>query len=164
MVGMLGSVLFLNKGTKNIDWRIQVWKDTVTMIKERPVLGHGVNTYMRILEEYNRDAKFNPTYAHNSLLQLAAEIGILGLFYFLYILKNLFQYAIETLTGIRNKEEEVLLLGLGLFSGVLGFLVHSLFDTNLYSLQLVIYFWYMAGILVALCHLMNVTPSGKKRK
>ena len=37
----------------------------------------------------------------------------------------------------------------GLLAGLFGFLVHSFFDTNLYSLPLAVLFWAFAGLAAA---------------
>ena len=38
---------------------------------------------------------------------------------------------------------------LGLLAGVVGFLVHSFFEVNLYSLQLAVLFWVWVGLILA---------------
>lgn len=117
------------------------------MIMERPFFGHGINTYMRIFQEYSREAKWSPTYAHNCFLQLIAETGILGLMSFLYIFVELFRNVLRQIEDQKIQGELRLIL-IGLLSGMVAFLIQSFFDTTLYSLQLSIYFWYMVGILM----------------
>ncbi len=134
----------------SVSFRTAVWRDTLTMIEERPLFGHGVNTYMRLFQYYNKDAQLSPTYAHNCYLQITAETGILGLISFLSILGALFKDVFQKLADRQSKSRDLYLLTLGLFSGIVAFLVHSLFDTNLYSLQLSAYFWYMAGIVTSI--------------
>src|SRR3989338_8619651 len=33
-------------------WRARLWRDSLKMIEERPLLGHGLNTYMRLFQDY----------------------------------------------------------------------------------------------------------------
>jgi O-antigen ligase len=134
-------------------WRIGLWEDTAKMIADRPLFGHGPNMYMRVFQEYRRKLggqfEYDPTYAHNCFLQMTAEVGVLGLLAFLWILYKLFK---EILIVIRNNglpEQEKRLL-LGLLAGTFGFLVHSSLDTNFYTLQLSAYFWVMTGAMIAL--------------
>ena len=53
------------------------------------------------------------------------------------------------------------ILLLGVMAGVLAFLVQSFFDTNLYSLQLVVLFWFMLGLGVSMFSLNAVSNNCK---
>ncbi|MBL7198377.1 MAG: hypothetical protein ISS47_09810 [Candidatus Omnitrophica bacterium] len=91
------------------------------------------------------------TYAHNCYLQMLAEIGIIGLASFLWIIGRLFKSSIRSFKKSRD------LLLLGLLAGIIAFLVHSFFDTNLYSLQLSVLFWAMLGLTVARIEISKIT-------
>lgn len=118
-----------------------------------PILGQGLGTFM-----YNFD-RFKPaantyavevgiSYAHNCLLQIAAETGLMGLFSFLLILAVLF--AVSMYLSLRSAKEGFYYYGLsGLNIGIFAYLISSLFDTNLYSLPLAVLFWLMLGLTVA---------------
>ncbi len=132
-------------------YRIDIWKETLDIIKNRPVLGYGINTYMGVLQKYRRDRGYpdayptyartkHPTYAHNCYLQIVTEMGIVGLIAFLWIIVRFFRSSVNKRAGY---------VSLGIAAGLFAFLVHSFFDTNLYSLQLNILFWFMLGLAVA---------------
>ncbi|MEK7254556.1 MAG: hypothetical protein AAB316_07420 [Bacteroidota bacterium] len=77
---------------------------------------------------------------------LGRQAGVAGLenqgfalLSFLGFIAFLFIDAIKTF----NKKENYLLVGV--LSGIFAFLVHSFFDTGLYSLSLEVLFWFMAG-------------------
>jgi O-antigen ligase len=80
-------------------------------------------------------------------LQIWAETGIFSLLSFLIFLTLLLGRGIKAFMINQNS------LVLGLLCGISGFLVHSFFDTHLYSLQLAFLFWSMAGLLVAAANL-----------
>ncbi len=147
--------LFVEDRLNSISWRFQIWRDTLTMIKERPIFGHGLNTYMQIFQEYGQSIKASPTYAHNCYLQLAAETGLLGLGCFLFMVFKLFQSTLTLVFLPIFQKDFLKFIALGLLAGLAAFLIHSFFDTNLYSLQLSIYFWYMVGILGSINNLIN---------
>jgi len=44
-------------------------------------------------------------------------------------------------------------LVVGLLAGISGFLVQSFFDNNLYALQLVVLFWFMMGLTMAVINI-----------
>lgn len=121
--------------------RFMLWRGAWGMIEERPFLGKGLGTYIIYMPEYTHQE--NSQYAHNSYLQIWAETGIFSLLTFLIFLLLIFVQAVRSLMA---KKDPILL---GLLCGIGGFLVHSFFDSQLYSLQLSILFWLMLGFLFA---------------
>ncbi len=57
--------------------RLAAWEVTLGLIGERPLLGHGLGTYQSLFP-MARDARFTLMYdyAHNTYLELAAELGL----------------------------------------------------------------------------------------
>ncbi len=139
----------INNRRNTIQWRIGVWEDSLKMVKERPLFGRGVNTFMREFESYRRDKGCDPTYAHNSYLQLLVETGMAGLLSFLWIIYRLFYTVISKIKNECPNNEEMRVISIGLIAGLISFLVHSFFDNHMYSLQLSVYFWFIAGLVVA---------------
>jgi len=146
------SLKFLERGDTHL-WRLLVWQDSIQMIKDKPIFGHGINTFMNNFELYRRDIGTNPTYAHNCYIQLASETGIMGLGIFLWLIITFYRECLRKIKIFFTQDYNFALLLLGILSGISAFLVHSFFDTNFYSLQLSIYMWFMIGILVALINL-----------
>lgn len=97
-------------------------------------------------------------YAHNGYLQLAAEIGIPGILFFLLFLVMFFRRGLQAANTVRGSPEE--LEQLGILTGLLAFLIYALADTNLQSPQTLMEFWYMAGILLAK---QNLDPISTRR-
>ncbi|MDO8580799.1 MAG: O-antigen ligase family protein [Candidatus Omnitrophota bacterium] len=124
--------------------RNSYWQDTYKIIKDFPILGTGLNTYMRILQRYN--IKWS-AYPHNCYLQMMAETGIVGLFAFLWMVISLFRTSFRSV--LRLDDPFPISLIIGSMSGLFAFLVHSTFDTNLYSVQLVSLFWLFMGFSMA---------------
>lgn len=129
-------------------YRMSMWMDAIHAIKDRPIFGYGINTYMRIAQMYSDK---DLTYAHNCYLQMAAEMGIGGLICFLWIIGRLFWMSARLLRRFVPRSDDdhrLKFLLMGLLCGLLAFLVHSFVDTNLYSLQLNTLFWYMMGLTI----------------
>jgi putative inorganic carbon (HCO3(-)) transporter len=126
--------------------RAKLWKESLEMIKDYPLIGCGLNTYSVVARDY-KSFDGGGIYPHNSYLQMAAETGLLGLFAFLWVLFSFFKMGLQHF----NQKRDYLVLGL--LSGILAFLVHAFFDTHLYSLQLVVLFWYMLGLTIAVIKL-----------
>jgi O-antigen ligase len=64
--------------TKTLEWRFDLWKDTLPALKDFWVTGSGLNTYGTLMLGYARsDMSSIPREAHNDYLQLAVEGGVL---------------------------------------------------------------------------------------
>lgn len=122
--------------------RIFIWQGAWAMIKERPFLGKGLGTFMDYLPHYA--AGLGVQYAHNCFLQIWAESGIFSLLSFLLFAGSILYKGIKAF----KKNPDPFLLGL--LSGIFGFLIHSFFDTQFYSLQLSALFWLASGLLYGL--------------
>ncbi|MFH1094157.1 MAG: O-antigen ligase family protein [Candidatus Omnitrophota bacterium] len=124
-----------------------IWKTGWKMFIDKPVFGHGLNTFMRVFSDFRPKGCNWIMYAHNCFLQMAAEIGIIGLLAFLWLTFVILWEAM--LKFFTLKEGFLRAASLGLIGGLLAYLVHSLFDTNLYSLPLAVMFWSVAGLAAA---------------
>jgi len=120
--------------------RRALWKDGIAFIKEKPIFGQGLGTYMN---------KSKGIYAHNCYIQMAAEIGITGLICFLWFLIEFFKLGIH----LFKKNNDMLLLGL--LAGISSFLINSFFEVNFYSLQVSVLFWFALGMIIGLTKIME---------
>lgn len=128
------------KATNSV--RVNLMRQSLAVIKDYPLLGTGVNTYSKIIPRY-RIFQFGDMYAHNSFLQMTIETGLLGLVSFLVVVGVFFR------KGLRHLAWKKSPLVLGLISAISAFLVHAFFDNHLYALQLVVLFWFLLGLTVA---------------
>ena len=124
-----------------------MWQAALNMIKARPVLGHGVNTFMANYLTYWVGGERQPRYAHNCYLQVAAETGLVGLAAFGWLLWGILARMRTSLFLPLSGDRMVLL---GLYVGVLAFVIHSSVDTNFYSMRQAALFWTLAGLGVGL--------------
>lgn len=165
LVGLMSSYYIGNKDRFSslnrsvLNWRVEVWKDTVGMIKERPLFGYGINTYMRKFQWYRYDRLNVPkhkqhrsTYAHNCYLQIAMESGLAGLAAFLWILYAYYRHLLAGVRSLIARDKEEAFLAGGLLTGITVFLIHAFFDTHFYSLPLAAYLWTMMAALFIVLH------------
>ncbi len=141
----------LNQGT--IVERLVLWKETLPMIKDRPLLGHGFNSFMSNWSKYGVGKTFeHPYYPHNCYLHMAAETGLVGLGMFMWIIIMLFKSTIKFLKKMELKSEEdsfYQAVGIGLLGGITAGLIHSFVDNNLYVVLLATFFWVLLGLVNA---------------
>lgn len=111
--------------------RYEYWQETLKIIATSPVLGIGLGNLILSKTQY----------AHNFILQLWAETGIVGVISFLWLI-----FTIYTLNAKTPRARETA----GLIAGVFIFLLHNLLDFS-FSLPEVNYLlWLLLGCLVAL--------------
>jgi len=134
------------------DVRPAIWKATVAMIVGRPVLGHGLGTYVAVYPRYRLPEYFlrpkatNVTdHAHNELLEIAAEQGLVG------CVATLWLWAVAVWCGARairqcsGPERRAVL---GLLGATLVFMLHGLVDVDLRHLPNQSLLWLLMGFLV----------------
>ncbi len=125
--------------------RLGYWKRASNIIRDYPVFGSGLNTYSLVSQRYTVGWG---GYPHNSYLQLTSETGFIGISIFLWMLIVLFRCSFRSLKKIKVPSQKILLLGC--LTGLLGFLIHSFFDTSFYSVQLGSLLWVTIGLVVAI--------------
>lgn len=136
-------------GFSSMQDRFYMWQVGWKIFLEHPIIGNGFNTFFSKFKEYREDENKNKrgSYAHNGYLQLAADNGIIGLLAFFILLRGAFLNALRCIKNSRDNFIRIFSLGLG--CGLLAFLIHSFFDTNLQSLPLVALFWFSFSILMS---------------
>lgn len=123
--------------------RLGFWEHAAEVIKKSPYFGNGLNSY----------SKLATVYAHNCYLQMAAEIGLVGLAAFLAMLGVLFWQSWKVFLNIQNAYFSFLLAGS--LAGLAGFLIQSFFDTTLYSVQLGNLMWVLIGFIIVIPRLAH---------
>lgn len=66
--------------------RAELWTFSIANISEHPLLGHGYNAFWNVAREalwFNIQMNWNVPHAHNAFLELALELGVIGLALFL---------------------------------------------------------------------------------
>ena len=131
-----------------------MWSTALSMIRAKPILGHGINTFMANYDTYVLDHRQWPAYAHNCYLQIMAETGLIGLTAFLWFLFAVGSASWRALhAGTRQpapRQQDLQALLAGLIAGLCAFLVQSALDTNLYALRQAVLFWILSGMALGI--------------
>jgi len=107
--------------------RLRLWSEAVGHITERPFLGVGLGNYPFLVDP--RASYRDPIYAHSLYLDIAVELGLLGLLAFLGLLFLALFSSWRLWQSENNKQAQAVFLALVIFSG------HSLFETALFSVH-----------------------------
>jgi putative inorganic carbon (HCO3(-)) transporter len=141
------------------DDRIAIYRHSLNMIKDHPLIGVGANTYMKNYKKYKESPEYRGVitsdyiYAHNNFLHMAAEIGLIGLGIFVWLLYKLFM---ECANIYRRLGDDFLkVVSLSLSASLIAFLVNGLTESSLYYSRVAILFWYIAGFSLSLNRLAN---------
>jgi len=150
--------------TRNAKERILLWKKTVALIKDEPVLGYGAGNWdiffpSKEIKGIHRMAINNETVArpHNDYLWIAAETGIIGLLIYLSLLILVYFYTIKTIIQSTHNTSTIKLIFL--ISFFTGYLIIAFFDFPRERAELN---FYVAFIIAWLIHLFNQELSFKK--
>lgn len=121
--------------------RIELWQVAFQNIQARPFFGTGIGNYIvavRPADEYRI-----PYYAHNLYLDIATELGLVGLFFFLLL------FCIPLFLAIRTYKQTKNIFSLCLVSALLLYLSHSFFETALFSVHVLpLLIFVLAGALI----------------
>ncbi len=155
--------------------RLNWWRGACKMIFDYPFTGVGLGCFGNVYLKY-KTGFLNSLYVHNYFLQIAAEIGIMGVLVFLYLLIVFFKRGIKQILNYNsinnnksvlnspqqiktqwiNKQE--IFFNIGILSSLAAILVQNIFDYNLYLPANAILFWVLLGLS---CSLQNNFNYGK---
>jgi hypothetical protein len=128
--------------------RLDYWHQTLKIIKAHPFKGMGLGMFNL----------YSTRYAHNSYLQLWAEMGILGLISFLWLLFTVFKSILKKLGTVPNLTSQHSLSGtVPIFSNdcpyflvisCVAFLSHNLVDFTFFLPEVSLIWWVILGLNV----------------
>ena len=145
------------------DDRISIFRNSMQMIKASPIIGHGANTFMKNYKKYKENPEYrNATtsdflYAHDNFLQIAGEIGLVGLGIFIWLLYELFNGCTFIYKQLKDDQLKVILLSL--IACLIAFLVNGLTESSLYSARVAGIFWYLIGFSFAFKKFIGVNEN-----
>ena len=119
--------------------RLGIWKSSFESILRHPLLGVGIGNYPIVLNEDISAAKKGAS-AHNLYLDIASEMGLLGLTAFLLIILSIFKKIRKEI--INNKLYTICFL---FFFGWI--LIYNLFDVVLLNDKVLLFFMVVTGLL-----------------
>jgi O-antigen ligase len=110
--------------------RLQIDRDILNMVRERPVLGWGQGTFAQVYPQFRSFySDFEVNAAHNDFLQVLAETGIVGFAVMVWFLVITIRSAIRKTENWFSNINGA--LSVGALIGISGILVHSLVDFNM---------------------------------
>ncbi len=140
--------------------RIEIWKTGWEMIKDKPILGWGYQTFRPVLVQYRPEVgRFD---AHNSYIILAAEMGMISPIIFLIIIAVLLR---ETLWLYKHTDDLFFKsTALGMLGSIFALLFVNIFGSRLITLEISGYFYVFCGIILKMKDMERSVVKVKKKK
>jgi|GEM_PF-3107618 len=135
-----------------VETRLLMLKDATRMFQSHLWTGIGLNTYYKTHEK-SHSLAIPPSYAHNSYIQMIAEVGIVGFMSFMALMIYWFGRGMRSFRKLRDPELKFLLGGV--LAGVFGLCTASFFDNVLFELLPVTFFWVLMGYGMALTRIRS---------
>lgn len=139
--------LFKYNPYSSIQWRINLWKDSLKYSQEKIMAGYGVGTSSKIILE-KRGIKFGSSDPHNDYLKILIENGILGIITYLFVILSLLlnlTWGYLKSNNIFNKNFFLLMISISLALYFMSFADNVLRNT---ALQWT--FWILLGALFSI--------------
>jgi putative inorganic carbon (hco3(-)) transporter len=160
LIVIIGTVLAftairsLNTPGRTADLRTYIYDAAIQMFKEKPLTGYGLFTFGRNLMRLASTPPYTPhNSAHNLPLNIAAELGIVGL---LALIVTVFSLVRAMYRNWRTSTGSQRILLSGAIAGSIGMGVHHLLDTPTSASPILAIAWIVALALAAAQ--TNVTP------
>lgn len=131
--------------------RLALWESTWAMIMDHPWLGIGWGAYWLVYPAYDffiGDGGARIVHAHNMYLNIAAEIGLLGLALFILVMAGHLVYALRL--WHRLPAGRLRGLTLGLAGALLSLAVSGFGDYIMFNIQIAMLFWLLCALVVAM--------------
>jgi O-antigen ligase len=130
-------------GTK--DSRVELWRESMAWIAERPLTGHGFGRGLLRDELRAKLHGINLWHAHNYFLDTVVQTGVPGLLLFVLLLAAMVRAGWRM---SRDADLGIAACGIALLCIVAGMAVRNMTDTLLVR-QNALLFWGLAGVLLA---------------
>lgn len=144
---------------QSVRYHKTAWNGGVNMIKAHPLVGVGLSNFKPLVSEYEDSDEKVKSLAHNTYLEMGAELGIPGLLVFVGILVSSFYNMVKVRRqAIRAGDRFMELAALSLQGGLIGYMVSANFVSVGYDKT----FWLVVFLSVCMPSLVKVAAVEQK--
>ncbi|MEB3330394.1 MAG: O-antigen ligase family protein [Candidatus Sericytochromatia bacterium] len=138
--------IFTLRGHSSNSFRVNVWHGVVQMVQDNWAFGVGIgNTAFRKMYSLYMVSGYEALGAYNVFLEVLAEMGVLGLAAFGWLLGVLVLLAWRT---FRRGDQEARWLSAGILAALAGTFVMGLVDTVFYRPAVQLQFWWLLALAI----------------
>lgn len=134
--------------------RFKIWHATLDMIHDHPIFGVGIGSFSSVFEQYRgRYGTGRHSHAHNTLLQITAENGLIGLAAYVYLWFAFFRGMIRK--AVSATDPFIRGVTVGTIGALAGFHVAGLFEYNFGDSEVSAMMWFMVALGLAVNYLRD---------
>lgn len=133
----------------SLQYRLEIYKSTLKIIREHFLFGSGLNTMRHYIDYYSEEINSSVYHAHNLILNILGETGFIGLIFFGIILINLIN-SIYFIYKLENRIYEDIAI-----SSILGFLsilIHGFIDAAIIAPQFLFFVVFVYSLVMNIKH------------
>ena len=117
--------------SEGLESRWMIWVNTFGIFKDFPLLGSGLGTFTEVFSMYRSFHVVGlHTHAENDFLQLASEVGVVGVGVLFVLFMFLFYKGVAGIRSLRHGEPQRY-IGIGGLVGILALMFHSIVERNI---------------------------------
>ncbi|MSQ15794.1 MAG: O-antigen ligase family protein [Dehalococcoidia bacterium] len=142
--------------------RLEIWQSGLLMLKDMPFTGIGINTFPLIFDGFYPTVLLGrEPHAHNIFLQAAVDLGIFGVFAFLWLLEACY---FSVASAYRSFEDrKVRTAGIALSASITAYLIFGSIDSISLGAKPGLVMWSALGLVGALASLKGKSTGGPAR-
>jgi O-antigen ligase len=126
--------------------RLQIWSDTLHMLRDHPIFGAGLRAYTQEMAPYVSGNRIPELYPHDVYLAMWSELGLLGLIAFVVLLSLLLWRGWRAFYRADGFARPLLW---GTSAAFVAIAVHGFVDTPYFKNDLAVELWIVAALQVA---------------
>jgi hypothetical protein len=129
-----------------------LWKLAVPMIKDYPLTGVGMGSYIIEVSNYSKLRNVylpGPESAENYVLQVGTELGLAGVFLIAWVFWELIRQINRSLKNVPSSAKERFVLS-GAIAGIVSYMMTIQVHTFIGSYEIKYFFWLLVGLVFCL--------------
>lgn len=131
--------------------RLDIWKDSLSIIRDFPVTGTGAGSFMQVYPAYRTiRSEGIADHAHNDYIELLTDGGIIGAGLFAWFMTAVLIHSYRAF--LKRKDPYARHLFAGSLAGVTAFLLHGITDFNFSIGANGLYLFLLLGLMVNAAH------------
>lgn len=151
VVGTGRLVTLLDTSAGTTFFRIQLWRSSLAMIGDHPLLGVGLDNFLYAYRSSyvlpTAWEEFDLSHPHNFVLDFWLRLGIPGLIAITWLLVSFYRRAWTSFSHLGGGDVQILVLGL--MAGMVSFVAHGLVDNAFFLVDLAFVFVLMLAVVQA---------------
>lgn len=138
-------------------WRILMIEIAFPIIKSHPVFGVGLNNYQ--WHSFDDLRFWHPV--HNEYLRYAAELGVPGGIFFLWMFFSVLK---ETYRNIKIRDALINAVAIGIYCGIIAFMIAINFGPEYQHYRIKMTFWALCGLVFSFRYIRAAEAAKQKKQ